>query len=141
MPVFNDKHSYVNVLLNDKFNVNFGLFIHLIIFSLAAIITTAVYDFYKSITKDKLLDLAFIFYMAGWSCGLMGNLIWTKGVLDYIYLKPLFIFDLKDIYINCFTFLLFLSLIKNRPKTKKIKMKDFMLHIKKRLRVIIPSTQ
>lgn len=124
-PVFNQKHSYLNVLLNDKFNINFGLFPHLIIFLLAIVIITFIYDFYKNILNSKLLDFAFILYVAGWSCALIGNIIWTKGTLDYIYLKPLFIFDLKDVYINSFTFMLILTLVKNRTKIKGIKKNVF----------------
>lgn len=132
-PVFNQKYSYLNVLLNEKLNINFGLFPHLILFLFAISIIAFVYDFYKNIINSKLLDFAFMLYVAGWSCALIGNLIWTKGILDYIYLKPLFIFDLKDIYINSFTFLLLLALIQNRSKIKGVKMSDFMLQIKKRL--------
>lgn len=135
-PVFNQKHSYVNVLLSNNFNINIGLLPHLILFLLAAIAVTIVYDFYRSFINSKLLDFAFILFISGWSCALAGNLIWTKGVLDYIYLKPLFIFDLKDLYINCFAILLFLSLVKNKAKVEGIKKTDFISHIKKRLRII-----
>jgi hypothetical protein len=135
-PVFNQLHSYVNFLLHDNFNINMGLFFHLIILLLSMAIITGMYDFFKSITNSKLLDWGFILYVAGWSCALIGNLIWAKGTLDYIYLKPLFVFDLKDLYVDGFIFLLIFTLIKNKSEIKDIKMNDFISHIKKQLRII-----
>ncbi len=42
--------------------------------------------------KNKLkTDNVCLSYIAELSCSLIGNLIWEKGILDYIYLKPLYI--------------------------------------------------
>ena len=97
-PTFNDKHSYFNSLLNRYSNLNIGLEIHLSLFLIAEIVILTLYSFFRSFSDNiKLLDIAIIFQMAGMICALIGNLIWENGTLDYIYLKPLFIFDLKDI--------------------------------------------
>lgn len=98
MPVFNDKHSYVNNLLNKYLNIDVGLWAHLAVF---LFMETAVLFFYfllrsKSV-QTKLLDIALVFQVASLLCALSGNLIWENGTLDYIYLKPLFVFDLKDV--------------------------------------------
>lgn len=53
-PVFNDKHSYVNYLLNQKLNVNMGFWIHMVIFAVAECIILALYVFFRSLSKkDK----------------------------------------------------------------------------------------
>ena len=80
--------------------------------------------------NKRLLDFVFITQLAGVVCALIGNLIWGKGTLDYIYLKPLFVFDLKDLYMNCFAVLFLIYLHKNNDEIKKIKMKDVTLHVK-----------
>ena len=135
-PVFNDKHSYLNVLLYKNFNIDLGLCFHIVLFLLAEIIFLAFYYYMrKNITGNKkLLDIAIIFQSAGLICGLIGNLIWKKGTLDYIYLKPLFVFDLKDVYLNCFPVLFLVYLHKVRSQTKTIKIKDIILYIKESIK-------
>lgn len=99
-PKFNVKHSWVNVLLNKHFELHVGLLPHVLLYLLLAIIVP-VYLFYlrnNLPNKQKFIEVAIVFLMAGIFCALCGNVIWQKGVLDYIYLKPLFVFDLKDLY-------------------------------------------
>ena len=121
-PTFNDKHSYVNWLLNKNFNINLGLWFHIILFLFLQIIILVFYGYFRNkISKNKkLLDIALIFQIAGYICAIIGNLIWEKGTLDYIYLKPLFVFDIKDLYINCFTILFLVYVIKNKNEMKNI---------------------
>ncbi|MDR1169287.1 MAG: hypothetical protein LBK97_00440 [Prevotellaceae bacterium] len=57
-------------------------------------------------------------------CALSGNLLWEKGVLDYVYLKPLFVFDLKDIYVDVFICLFLVYALNNRKQLKNIKLFD-----------------
>lgn len=124
-PVFNDKHSYVNVLLDQHLGVNMDLWIHLLIFLFAELIILTLYGFFRTFSeKTKLLDLSITFQIAGLVCALVGNLIWQQGTLDFIYLKPLFVFDLKDVYVNCFIVLFFIYLQKNKEKLKNAKLKD-----------------
>jgi len=121
-PTFNDKHSYVNYLLNKNFNINFGLWFHITLFLFLQIIMLAFYSYFRSnISKNKkFLDVALIFQISGYICALIGNLIWEKGTLDYVYLKPLFVFDLKDLYINCFVILFLVYLNKNKIEIKNL---------------------
>lgn len=130
-PIFNDKHSYLNVLLNNKFNIDIGLFAHLISFLILEIIVLSMYSFFrKNISKyKKLLDTAFIFQISGLICALIGNLIWKKGTLDYLYLIPLFVFDLKDLYNNVFVILFLIYTNRNINEIKILKIKDMVSHI------------
>ena len=131
-PSFNGHHSWVNSLLYKHFQINIGLWPHIILFLLIEILFFTVYTFFRKniYGNTKLLDIAFIFQFAGAICAFIGNLIWEKGTLDYIYLKPLFIFDLKDIYLNCCLVLFLVYMHKSRTQTKTLKTRDLSSHIK-----------
>ena len=131
-PTFNGHHSWVNSMLYNKFQINIGLLPHIILFILIEIIIFVIYFFYKKNINGstKLLDLALIFQLAGAACAFIGNLIWEKGTLDYIYLKPLFVFDLKDVYINCSIVLFIIFFEKNRKHIKNVKIRDFFSLVK-----------
>jgi len=115
-PTFNVRHSYVNTLLNDNFGLNVGLLPHIILYLFIGILIYAYFSYMRNmiVGHKMLIDGAFIFLYAGLFCALIGNLIWEKGTLDYIELKPLFVFDLKDIYIDFGIVLFLLYVIKNR---------------------------
>ena len=81
--------------------------------------------------KGKLIDVVFIFGFAGLLCSICDN-IFFGGSWDYIYLKPLFIFDLKDLYLNCFTILIIVFCYKNRTEINNVKIKDIISYIKNR---------
>ena len=78
--------------------------------------------------------------MAAVICALIGNLIWKNGTLDYIYLKPWFVFDLKDLYVDLGIVTFLIYVLKNRRQLKKLdkglKMKDVYKDTKNRLREI-----
>lgn len=141
-PVFNDKHSYGNVLLNKHFNINMGLWFHIIIFLCVQIFMLVLYRYFRGNISDnkKLLDVVIIFQIAGLICALIGNLIWEKGTLDYIYLKPLFIFDLKDLFMNCFIILFLVYMSKNKSQIKNLKIENLIAYtrdsLKKQLKII-----
>jgi lipoprotein signal peptidase len=80
------------------------------------------------------MNTAMIFLVSACFCALISNIFWNKGVLDYIYLKPLFIFDLKDIYVNIGILLFLLYSIKNKEQMKNINLnpKDVIAYITKR---------
>ena len=101
-PTFNVKHSWVNALLNKSLGVNIGLIPHVILYLMIGIIIPMVFSYLRNkISNDKkIADVATLFMVAAIVCALLGNIVWTKGTLDYIYLKPLFVFDLKDVYID-----------------------------------------
>jgi hypothetical protein len=133
-PTFNIKHSWVNGLLYKNFGVNVGLLPHVILYLLIVILIPMLFSYFRNnIPADKkLIDLSIIFMIAAVLCALIGNIIWKNGTLDYIYLKPLFIFDLKDLYsdLGIVTFLMYA--FKNRRQfdklTKGMKMRDIYLN-------------
>jgi hypothetical protein len=99
-PVFNGKGPYYFHLLNLNINL-------IIITVFNAVILGLVSIWYNKVRRAKnsilLLDFAFIFFVAVFVCSIISFTVWEKGCLDYIYLKPLFVFDLKDLYGNCCT--------------------------------------
>lgn len=76
--------------------------------------------------------------MAAVLCALIGNIIWQKGTLDYIYLKPLFVFDLKDVYVDFGIIIFLIYTFKNRKQfeqlTKGMKVRDVYVDTKNRLK-------
>jgi lipoprotein signal peptidase len=77
------------------------------------------------LNKEKWTDVGFIFGLAGILCSMCDN-IFFGGSWDYIYLKPLFVFDMKDLYLNCFAVLILVSFTKNKAKIKNVKIKDII---------------
>ena len=134
-PTFNVQHSWVNNLINSYFGLNVGLLPHVILYLLIGILASAYYSYYRNSIREntKLLDASFIFLTAVLICALIGNLIWNKGTLDYIYLKPLFVFDLKDTYADAVIVLFMIYAIKNRAQLNLIKNRDVFLYVKSRL--------
>jgi signal peptidase II len=65
------------------------------------------------------VHLAALFIIAAGICVSIDN-IFYGGSLDYINLKPLFIFDLKVMYLNCAIFLiLYFYYFHERKKVKE----------------------
>lgn len=75
------------------------------------------YQMRKKIKNAKWWDAGFTFGFAGILCSMCDN-IFFGGSWDFIYLKPLFIFDMKDLYLNCFVILILVSSYKNKEKLK-----------------------
>jgi hypothetical protein len=111
-PIFNNKGLYINNLLK----INGDIFIIQAI--LQVIFVFLMIGFYillkRSGNNTKLFELMFILCQSTFICAFTGYLFWDKGVLDYIYLRPLFIFDLKDMYASCFLCLLLVFIHKNK---------------------------
>ena len=131
-PKFNDHYSYVNHL----FGLGWGFWVHVVLFCFALVIALAAYDFFKTLPYGHLLlDIAFTFAFSGNICAFIGLVM--GGCLDYIYLKPLFIFDLKDLYIDCYVILLLYYCIKFKKELKTVKAKDMSNYYKKRLNSLL----
>jgi hypothetical protein len=137
---FNNKYSYVNTLLYDNFHVNIGLLSHIVLYLILEVIVLNIYISFKIKLNNnytKILDSAIIFQISSMLCALIGNLFWKEGILDYIYLKPLFIFDLKDIYNSIFTCLFLVYVLKNKGQLKNFKLlnqKELIVCVKKYFR-------
>ncbi|NDV82277.1 signal peptidase II [Bacteroides sp. 51] len=110
-PTFNNIAPYFLQLLGQQVD-------HISHITLVCVIALAACYIYKRALKKasnpKWLNIAFALIFAAILSSLTAQLIY-KGILDYIYLKPLFVFDLKDIYVNCGT-IIFLFYIYNRDK-------------------------
>lgn len=86
----------------------------------------------ERVCKDeKLIDIATIFMTSAIVCALIGNTIWIKGTLDYIYLKHWFVFDLKDVFVDVGVVIFLIYAFKNRialdQAVKRTKVKDVYL--------------
>ncbi len=135
-PFFNSRYSYVNNLMDDYCGLYMGLGVHLLIYFMGEFVLIALYlTFRKRVKKmKKLLDIAFIFQIAALAGALLGNLVWADGVLDYVYLKPWFIFDLKDVYNCCFLGLYLWYVGKNWKDIKHLKIKEIADSVSQTLR-------
>ena len=120
-PTFNVKHSWVNTLLNKNLGINIGLLPHVTLYLMIGFLVPMVFSYFRNkISSDKkFVDVATIFIMAAIVCALLGNIAWTKGTLDYIYLKPLFVFDLKDVYIDFGLVIFLIYVFKNKLRLEQ----------------------
>lgn len=133
-PVLNTKYSWVNNL----FDLGIGKTIHILInIGLSALIIL-VYSFIgRCYNRTRLTEAAFLFIIAGSVCSLTDKLFWN-GSLDYIQLKGLFIFDLKDVYITVFEVIIIAMLVFNYKNLAKVNekqvVKEFAGYIGKLIR-------
>ena len=135
-PTFNTRHSWINNLIDNNFGLNVGLLPHVILYLLIGVLSFAYYSYYRNNIREntKLLDVSIIFLYTALICALIGNLVWNRGTLDYIYLKPLFVFDLKDTYADAVIVLFMIYAIKNRTQLNLVKSWDVFLYLKNRLK-------
>ena len=125
-PKFSQNYSYINEL----FKLGMGFWIHAILRCFVVMLLIVLYSLYKTISKNaKVINIAFIFGFAAVTCSLIDTFLWG-GSLDFIYLKPLFVFDLKDLYVNVFIILFLLYNHKNRKYLASIKVKDIINPVK-----------
>ncbi len=130
-PKFNDKHSYVNVLLNQYLGVHVGLLPHIILFIAIQFVMILLFGYFrKNIKNNRILGVAFAFQMSAMACAMLGNLVWKQGTLDFIYLIPFFIFDLKDLYSNCFILLFFIYVNSVKKALDKVHLSDVIIYAK-----------
>ena len=115
-PVFNYLHTYAANLLQ----INAGQWPNIILKAAVLLVVLLGTDYVRWIANYKLLDWGLLFIISGCVCSLTDTVFWNK-CLDYIYLKPLFVFDLKDMYLNIGAVLFVLSLYKNREELKSVK--------------------
>ena len=117
-------------------NIDIGFIPHIVLYFVLQVVVANIYISFKiklDNTFSWLLDTAFVFQVSALLCALIGNVIWAEGVLDYIYLKPLYVFDLKDVYSWVFVFLFLAYTIKKKDQLKTVNLdpKDVIEYIKK----------
>lgn len=129
-PTLNNKTFYWLGLMD----IDVGRWLRL---ATAIIILSALCLFYlylkRTLQNKKWLDISFVFGIAGVLCSLSDN-IFFRGSWDYVYLKPLFIFDLKDIYMDCFSIFFLICCYRNRTEISNIKMKNIISFLKNELK-------
>lgn len=129
-PTLNNKTFYWLGLMN----IDVGRWLRL---ATAIIILSALCLFYlylkRTLQNKKWLDISFVFGISGVLCSLSDN-IFFGGSWDYVYLKPLFIFDLKDIYMDCFSIFFLICCYRNRTEISNIKMKNIISFLKNELK-------
>ena len=131
-PTFNSKYSFVNDSVYKNTGMDAGLLFHIILFAIIWFILFAGYKFFKSIDPhNKTLDVSIAFFTSAVICAYLGMLVWEKGILDFLHFKLYFhfVFDLKDIYTNCFVVLLLISTIKIETKYN-VKLTDLTNYLK-----------
>jgi len=127
-PKFNYNHSYIN----DLFKIGIGKWFHLTLFFLIAFLCVPLYGSFRACShKNRLVDWAFIFGFSGIISAILSNTLW-EGVLDFIYLVPLFIFDLKDVYINLFIPLILIAILKYPKLISEKRMNTYMKWLKRK---------
>ena len=129
-PSLNTSYSWLNSLSN----LGIGLLPHIIVNIMILFISILVFDFIRQKQKeDKITSLIFAFLFAGVICSLIDRIFWG-GSLDYVYLKGLFIFDLKDVYLSFFQIMLISCWLFNykglRRTSEKLLYNDFKFYIK-----------
>lgn len=95
-PILNTKYSWINSL----FDLGIGRGVHIII-SLAVIIILLSYcDFLDYTESIGYIDIIlFTLLLSGAVCSLLDKVLWN-GSLDFIQVRGVFTFDIKDIYLN-----------------------------------------
>jgi hypothetical protein len=130
-PTLNNKTFYWLGLMN----IEVGRWVRLSIGIIILGIFCLFYLHMRTVSKkEKLIYVAFILFgFAGVLCSICDN-IFFGGSWDYVYLKPLFVFDLKDLYLNCSVIFFVIYCYKNRTEISKIKMKGIISFLKNGLR-------
>ena len=120
LPKYNFDYSYLNQVLG----LGMGFGFTLVSLVVGVVVFVMLYKLRSHFSRHKvLLDWAFIFLCSAVVCALFSLIFWP-GVLDFIYLRPLFIFDMKDLYIWPGIACLFISRIKDRKAGVAIKWND-----------------
>lgn len=115
-PKFNDNYSYV---IKDLLHMELSGVLYVLFILVIQILAIHMYVKKRKYTESFLLDFVFILFEAGYLSALFSYIFWGKGCLDFIYLKGLFIFDLKDIYLTVFGFSLYFYLVRTNILDKK----------------------
>lgn len=119
-PMFNRDYSW----FNSMFQLGIGKWFHIILTTIITVLICLFYIFLSSKINTKgLADIAFAFILAGAICSFIDKVFWN-GSLDYIMLKGLFTFDLKDVYINIFIILMFFMMGINYQGVRSVDDKD-----------------
>ena len=140
-PTHNTRGSYLWVLLKID---NVPHLLNIILFSLVGVVFIEIWRFYVRRKRNSFWINGFIhLFLAGLSANLIDNAFWG-GSLDYVTIKPLYTFDLKDLFITLCELFLIAELLDNRllrrmfnmPREESKKLnRDFIRFVKEDLRI------
>lgn len=121
-PIVNKKYSYVGHFIS-FFSIKS---VTILMGFLAIPIFITLYRFLETrpLKGKKLMEVTFVFAMAGCSCSLIDRNIWD-GSLDYVKLFDWFIFDLKDCYLSAFNVSIIYLVARNIKELNAMKFADF----------------
>lgn len=137
-PIFNTKLSWINSWLD----LGIGYIPHLIFHFLTVFLIVYIYKYAKSkFCINKTVTLSFMFFLAGALSKLIDLILWP-GSLDYVQLKGLFTFDLKDVYltVSLVFFIIFFyipyalrnpSVLRTNARRDILIVKDFLKYVYK----------
>lgn len=129
-PIINTSYSWYNSLLD----LGVGYYFHIISNVLIIILMLAAINYiYYYNNNSTLTDIITILYLSGGICSLIDK-IFYGGSLDFIYLKSLFTFDIKDCYVSGGMIVSFYAIYKYRKELDSFKLKNIIVHYKKRLK-------
>jgi signal peptidase II len=121
-PHINTDYSW----LNSSMKLGISFTVHIIMNITAIILILLAYDFLRSRHALSILEhMVFAMLFSGALCSMIDKVFWG-GSLDYIYLKGLFIFDLKDVYISAFEVLFLWCFITNYKNFRDLKFREMM---------------
>lgn len=125
-PCINKSYSWINSLIGGKV----GLMPHIIFNIIVIIFSLFIFNFIKeNYIDNKILYMVVVFWYAGIICSLIDRVFWG-GSLDYIKLKGLFVFDLKDVYISILEIAICIIIIFNYKKLKIVDEKKIYIQFK-----------
>lgn len=140
-PTHNTRGSYLWVLLKID---SVPHLLNIILFSLVGVVFVEIWRFYVRRKRNSFWINGFIhLFLAGLLANLIDNAFWG-GSLDYVTIKPLYTFDLKDLFITLCELFLITELLDNRllrrmfnmPREESKKLnRDFIRFVKEDFRI------
>lgn len=125
-PMFNRDYSWFNSMLK----LGISKWVHVASVMVLIGFLLSIYLFVRHEKQNTgLVDVLFSVIFSGALCSLIDKVFWD-GSLDYILVKGFFTFDLKDVYVNIFIFLLIAMMLFNYRGLQKMDDKKAWQHYK-----------
>ncbi|TYB31438.1 MAG: hypothetical protein FXF47_03745 [Candidatus Mcinerneyibacterium aminivorans] len=125
-PVTNFRGSFIGELLQ----IDIKLYIYFIVYIISMFIIIEGYRFYSSIERKSFWSYwVFLSLVSGIFFSAFNKLIWGKSI-DFIYFKPLFHSDFKDLILITGLYAFFVEIFDNKKNLQKILHWSFSNEIK-----------
>lgn len=130
---FNDKYSWINSLFDLNLSLIFHIILTIFLFINIIYFFKYIYNKYNLYVCNDLI-LINIFLTSGCICSIIDKIFW-KGSLDFFIIKNLFSFDLKDVYLTLFQFLIIINIKKiSNLNIKKIFL-EYIKYLKRLIKI------